>query len=106
VCTYKTLYFQKNYHIEDDIYAVNDLDFHSSEKSMLLTAESKGTFNTRNIGKRQKLKAYNKVDGHIFCAEFNRDGVSFAYTVSNDWSKADMKQNFREYLLNQKKKRR
>ncbi|KAL0142505.1 WD40-repeat-containing domain protein [Mucor lusitanicus] len=69
------------------IYAVNDLDFHPSEQGTLLTAGSDGTISIWNKDKRQKLKAYSKVDGHIACAAFNRDGIAFAYAVSYDWSK-------------------
>lgn len=72
---------------------------------MLLTASSDGIVNTWNKDKRQKLKAYNRVEGHISCAAFNRDVIVFAYAVSYDWSKVNKKQNSREYLLKPKQKK-
>lgn len=106
MCVFRKSFTFKCHRIENDIYAVNDLDFHPSEESMLLTEGSGGTANTWNKDKRQKLKAYNRMEGHISCAVFNRDGIVFAYAVSYDWPKVNKKQNSREYLLKQKQKKK
>jgi mRNA export factor len=58
------------------------------------TAGSDGYVNIWDKDKRQRLKAYSKVNGTVSSTAFNHDGTILAYAISYDWSKV----NFHCYI--------
>ncbi|XP_017772005.1 PREDICTED: mRNA export factor [Nicrophorus vespilloides] len=69
-----------------DIYAVNDIAFHSVHGT-LATVGSDGTFSFWDKDARTKLKPSEAMEQPITRCAFNNSGQIFAYAVSYDWSK-------------------
>lgn len=70
----------------DEIYAVNDIDFHPS-MGTFSTAGGDGTFVFWDKENRQRLKQFNSCNYPVTAGKFNAMGDIFAYAVSYDWSK-------------------
>lgn len=71
------------------IYSVNDVSFHPVHGTFT-TAGSDGYVHIWDKDRRQRLKAFNKLNGTVSCTAFNHDGSILAYAVSYDWSKVSL----------------
>ncbi|KAK0630715.1 WD40-repeat-containing domain protein [Bombardia bombarda] len=69
------------------VWAVNDVSFLPTDKDVLATAGSDGTFSFWDIKAKTKLKSFPDVGGSITAAAFSYDGSAYAYAVGYDWSK-------------------
>ncbi|KAK0645956.1 WD40-repeat-containing domain protein [Cercophora newfieldiana] len=66
-----------------NVFTVNALAFHTSERPVMATAGSDGSFVFWDIGNKQRLKAFPKVggDGVVTSCTFSANGEMFAYAV-------------------------
>ncbi|KAF9585652.1 hypothetical protein BGW38_001370 [Lunasporangiospora selenospora] len=71
---------------DSNVYAINAISFHPIFGTFA-TAGSDGSFTFWDKDSKQKLKVFNKQDGPISTAAFNRNGSIYAYAVSYDWSR-------------------
>ncbi|CAO3617175.1 unnamed protein product [Cunninghamella echinulata] len=69
-----------------NVFSVNSIDFHPTYGTFT-TAGADGTVSFWDKDSKQRLKAFNNVNGTIPCTTFNRNGTIFAYAVSYDWTK-------------------
>mmetsp|Transcript_21276 Transcript_21276/g.30107 ORF Transcript_21276/g.30107 Transcript_21276/m.30107 type:complete len:360 (-) Transcript_21276:215-1294(-) len=71
---------------ESNVYAVNDICFHSGYGTFS-TVGADGVVNFWDKDHKQRLKGFQAIQKTIPCASFNATGNLFAYAASYDWSK-------------------
>jgi mRNA export factor len=76
------------------VYALNAAAFHPSERPVMATAGSDGTFHFWDVAMRMRMKQFSMSgDAAITSCTFSADGDSFVYAVGEDWSKGCNGQN-------------
>jgi mRNA export factor len=70
-----------------DVFSVNAISFHPVYSATFSTAGSDGTFAFWDKDARYRLKNFEDIGAPISATAFNKDGTTFAYAVSYDWSK-------------------
>lgn len=97
----------KCHRVDANVYSVNSISFHPGYGTFS-TAGSDGTFSFWDKDSKQRLKFGPNVGGPIVCSSFNRNGSLFAYGISYDWHRVNMKLirrvmmaflHFQKYLL-------
>lgn len=76
----------KCHRTNDEIFAVNCVDFHPS-MGTFATGGGDGTFSFWDKENRQRLKQFNSCNYPVTAGKFNAVGDMYAYSVSYDWSK-------------------
>ncbi|KAJ4304101.1 hypothetical protein N0V88_001711 [Collariella sp. IMI 366227] len=75
---------------QTDVYTVNTVCFDPSQKDVLVTAGSDGSYAPWDLTLRRRLNTYPKAAGPVTSVAFRHDGRALAYAVGYDWSKGFM----------------
>ncbi|KAL1837629.1 hypothetical protein VTJ49DRAFT_3568 [Mycothermus thermophilus] len=73
-----------------DVYAVNAVAFCPTNRELLATAGSDGTYTIWNVRMHRRMRAYPKVEAPVTAVSFRHDGKALAYAVGYDWAKGYM----------------
>ncbi|KAK3938514.1 WD40-repeat-containing domain protein [Diplogelasinospora grovesii] len=69
------------------VWTVNSVNFHPTDREVMATAGSDGTFAFWGMTSKCRLKQFPNVGGSITAAAWNKDGTAYAYAIGYDWSK-------------------